>query len=68
MPQQLMIKPLVIGGVTTDNAVILAPMAGVTNPPFRKIAKRLGAGLVCAEMVSDKALVYKSSKTLANCP
>ncbi len=63
MPQQLMIKPLVIGGVTTDNAVILAPMAGVTNPPFRKIAKRLGAGLVCAEMVSDKALVYKSSKT-----
>ncbi len=63
MPQRLMIKPLVIGGVKTDNAVILAPMAGVTNPPFRKIAKRLGAGLVCAEMVSDKALVYKSSKT-----
>ncbi len=54
---------LVIGGVELDNRVVLAPMAGVTNPAFRNIAKRLGAGLVCAEMVSDKALIFKNAKT-----
>lgn len=54
---------LTIGGVTVDNPVILAPMAGVCNPPFRKIAKNLGAGMVCAEMVSDKALVHGSVRT-----
>jgi tRNA-dihydrouridine synthase B len=38
-------------------------MAGVCNPPFRKLAKELGAGLVCAEMVSDKAIVHGNEKT-----
>ncbi len=52
-----------IGDVVIDNPVILAPMAGVCNPPFRKIAKHLGAGMVCAEMVSDKALVNGSKKS-----
>jgi tRNA-dihydrouridine synthase B len=52
-----------IGNVVIDNPVILAPMAGVCNPPFRKIAKHLGAGMVCAEMVSDKALVNGSKKS-----
>lgn len=52
-----------IGNVEIDNPVILAPMAGVCNPPFRKIAKHLGAGMVCAEMVSDKALVHGSLKS-----
>ncbi|KYP81958.1 tRNA dihydrouridine synthase DusB [Ferroacidibacillus organovorans] len=56
-------KPLQIGNVTLDNPVILAPMAGVCNPPFRNLAKRLGAGMVCAEMVSDKALVHKNERT-----
>ncbi|MCY0876196.1 MAG: tRNA dihydrouridine synthase DusB [Firmicutes bacterium] len=55
--------PLQIGGVALDNPVILAPMAGVCNPPFRKLAKRLGAGMVCAEMVSDKALVHHNERT-----
>jgi len=54
---------LTIGGVKLDNPVILSPMAGVCNPPFRKLAKELGAGMVCAEMVSDKALVNGSRKT-----
>lgn len=54
---------LTIGDVQIDNPVILAPMAGVCNPPFRKIAKRLGAGMVCAEMVSDKGLVHGSLKS-----
>ncbi len=63
MSVQLTAAPLVIGNVRLDNPVILAPMAGVCNPPFRKLAKRLGAGMVCAEMVSDKALVYKNERT-----
>lgn len=54
---------LTIGGVQLDNPIILSPMAGVCNPPFRKLAKELGAGMVCAEMVSDKALVNGSKKT-----
>ncbi|MDB5083468.1 MAG: dusB [Bacilli bacterium] len=52
-----------IGNVLLDNNVILAPMAGVCNPPFRKLAKELGAGMVCAEMVSDKAILYGNQKT-----
>jgi tRNA-dihydrouridine synthase B len=56
-------RTLTIGGVSIEDPVILAPMAGVCNPPFRKIAKRLGAGMVCAEMVSDKALVNGNPKT-----
>jgi tRNA-dihydrouridine synthase B len=51
-----------IGDVAVDNPVILAPMAGVCNPPFRILAKEQGAGMVCAEMVSDKALVYGNDK------
>ncbi len=54
---------LTIGGVTLDNPVILSPMAGVCNPPFRILAKELGAGMVCAEMVSDKALVHGNEKS-----
>ncbi|QQE77427.1 tRNA dihydrouridine synthase DusB [Alicyclobacillus sp. SO9] len=54
---------LSIGGVKLDNPVILSPMAGVCNPPFRILSKELGAGMVCAEMVSDKALVHGSKKS-----
>lgn len=52
-----------ISHVKLDNPVILAPMAGVCNPPFRRLAKELGAGMVCAEMVSDKALVHGNQKS-----
>lgn len=52
-----------IAGIELDNPVILAPMAGVCNPAFRILAKELGAGMVCAEMVSDKALVNGSKKS-----
>jgi len=52
-----------IEDVVIANPVILAPMAGVCNPPFRKLAKELGAGMVCAEMVSDKALVHGSARS-----
>lgn len=52
-----------IGNVLIKNQVILAPMAGVTSTTYRKICKKMGAGLVVAEMVSDKALIYESKKT-----
>lgn len=54
---------LKIGGVTLDNQVILAPMAGVTDIPFRLLCKELGAGMVCMEMVSAKAIYYNNKNT-----
>ena len=53
-----------IGNVHIKNKIVVAPMAGVTNTSYRKILKQMGAGLIYAEMVSDKALCYKSKKTL----
>lgn len=53
-----------IGNVEVKNQVVLAPMAGYSNTSFRKIIKDMGAGLIFAEMVSDKALVYQNAKTL----
>lgn len=53
-----------IGNIELKNNVVLAPMAGVCNPAFRLIAKEFGTGLVCAEMVSDKAIVHGNKKTL----
>ncbi|CAB1083575.1 tRNA-dihydrouridine synthase DusB [Olavius algarvensis Delta 1 endosymbiont] len=52
-----------IGDITLANSVILAPLAGITNLPFRLMAKKAGCGMVCSEMVSSHALVYKSQKT-----
>ncbi|MCK9235262.1 MAG: tRNA dihydrouridine synthase DusB [Acholeplasmataceae bacterium] len=46
-----------------NNRVVLAPMAGVSNSPFRLLARQQGAGLVFAEMVSDKGLLFKNEKT-----
>jgi len=57
-------KTLKIGNVETKNNVVLAPMAGVCNPAFRLIAKEFGTGLVCAEMVSDKAILHGNKRTL----
>jgi nifR3 family TIM-barrel protein len=55
---------LKIGNIEMKNNVVLAPMAGVCNPAFRLIAKEFGCGLVCAEMVSDKAIVHKNERTM----
>lgn len=52
-----------IGNVTLDNNVILAPMAGVTDLPFRLLCRELGAGMVCMEMVSAKAIYYRNKNT-----
>ena len=57
------IKQLGIGSVTLENNLILAPMAGVTDLPFRLLCKEQGAGLLCMEMVSAKAILYKNRNT-----
>lgn len=59
------IAPLQIGSVTLPNNLILAPMAGVTDLPFRLLCKEQGAGLLCMEMVSAKAILYKNKNTEA---
>lgn len=57
------IRKLQIGNVTLENNLILAPMAGVTDLPFRLLCKEQGAGLLCMEMVSAKAILYKNKNT-----
>lgn len=52
-----------IGNVEIENNIVLAPMAGVCNSAFRKIIKEMGCGLIYAEMVSDKAMMYENKKT-----
>ena len=56
-------KTLQIGNVTLPNNLILAPMAGVTDLPFRLICKEQGAGLLCMEMVSAKAIYFNNKNT-----
>lgn len=56
-------RQLKIGKTVLDNPYILAPMAGVTDLPFRLLCKEQGAGLLCMEMISAKALLYKNKNT-----
>ena len=58
-----MIQTLKIGDTVLPNNLILAPMAGVTDLPFRLLCKEQGAGLLCMEMVSAKAIYYKNRNT-----
>ena len=53
-----------IGNVKIKNRVVLAPMAGISNSPYRQIIKSMGCGLIYAEMVSDKAITYGNDKTI----
>ena len=57
------IKKIKIGNVELPNNLILAPMAGVTNRPFRIICKKYGAGMVCTEMASSRAMFHNDLKT-----
>ena len=54
---------LTIGPVALDNPVILAPMSGVTDMPFRRLARRLGAGLVVSEMIASYAAIRANRQT-----
>jgi tRNA-dihydrouridine synthase B len=58
------IPTLTIGGVTFPNGLALAPLSGITNLPFRRIARELGAGVVVSELVSSNGLVRASGRTL----
>jgi nifR3 family TIM-barrel protein len=58
------LAPLRIGRIAVWPPVVLAPMAGVTNPPFRTLCRRYGAGLYVSEMITARALVEGNRKTL----
>src|ERR1700744_3023347 len=58
------LKPIDIGPIRIDDPVILAPMSGVTDMPFRQMVKRGGAGLVVSEMIASAAMVRENRKTL----
>lgn len=57
------LKKLKIGNVELRNNILLAPMAGITDLPFRLICEKYGAGLTCTEMISSKGLYYDDTKT-----
>jgi nifR3 family TIM-barrel protein len=58
------LPPLRLGGLVVDPAVVLAPMAGITNPAFRTLCREFGAGLYVCEMITTRALVERNEKTL----
>jgi len=58
------VKPLTIGSFTAKNNLMLAPMAGITDTPFRIMCLRCGAGIVCAEMVSARGVDRENEKSL----
>ncbi|MCW5733160.1 MAG: tRNA dihydrouridine synthase DusB [Enhydrobacter sp.] len=58
------LRPIDIGPVRVDDPVILAPMSGVSDMPFRQMVKRGGAGLVVSEMIASAAMVRENRKTL----
>ncbi len=60
-----MLKEVQIGNVRVEHPIGLAPLAGVTDLVFRSLCRKMGAGLVCSEMVSAKAIVYKNKNTAA---
>ncbi|MGB9154043.1 MAG: tRNA dihydrouridine synthase DusB [Alphaproteobacteria bacterium] len=58
------LKPIKIGALTLENPVILAPMSGVTDMPFRRLVKKFGAGLVVSEMIASQAMIRECRKTM----
>jgi tRNA-dihydrouridine synthase B len=57
-------KPITIGPVRIDAPVILAPMTGVTDLPFRRVVKRFGAGLTVTEMIASQAMIRETRQSL----
>lgn len=57
------IKKIKIGNVELNNNILLAPLAGITDRPFRIICEKFNPGLVCTEMISAKGLIYNDNKT-----
>jgi tRNA-dihydrouridine synthase B len=63
-PARAAVGPIDLGGVVIDTPVILAPMSGVTDLPFRRLARSLGAGLVVSEMIASWAMIRENAATL----
>ncbi|MFL6168647.1 MAG: tRNA dihydrouridine synthase DusB [Ornithinibacter sp.] len=63
-PTTTALPPLKLGPLAVDPAVVLAPMAGITNPAFRTLCREFGAGLYVCEMITTRALVERNEKTL----
>jgi len=61
------LAPIDIGPIRIDQPVILAPMTGVTDLPFRKLVKRFGAGLTVTEMIASQAMVRETRQSLQKC-
>ncbi|MFT8698919.1 tRNA dihydrouridine synthase DusB [Acetobacter orientalis] len=64
MQTQSVLQPIDLGGVQIETPVILAPMSGVTDLPYRRLARKLGAGLVVSEMIASWAMVRENDNTL----
>ena len=62
-----LLKPIQIGPVRIDEPVILAPMTGVTDLPFRRVVKRYGAGLTVSEMIASQAMIRETRQSLQKC-
>jgi len=58
------LKPIKIGPITIESPVILAPMSGVTDMPFRRLVKKHGASLVVSEMIASQAMIRECRKTM----
>ncbi|HEY9164473.1 MAG TPA: tRNA-dihydrouridine synthase, partial [Magnetovibrio sp.] len=56
--------PYTIGSIELDSNVMLAPMAGVTDMPYRRLVKSFGVGLVVSEMIASRAMIHANKKTL----
>ena len=59
-----LVQPINVGPVRIDAPVILAPMTGVTDLPFRRIVKRYGAGLTVSEMIASQAMIRETRQSL----
>ena len=56
-----------IGSIKLDNPVILAPMSGVTDKPFRNLVNNFGAGLLVSEMIASRAMIMQTRQSLMKC-
>src|SRR5690349_24750566 len=64
LPTPPVLKPITVGPVSIDCPVILAPMTGVTDMPFRKLVRRFGSGLNVTEMIASPAMIRETRQSL----
>src|SRR5688572_27561236 len=67
LPTPPALKPIAIGPIRIENPVVLAPMTGVTDMPFRTLVRRYGSGLNVTEMVASEAMIRETRQSLQKC-